>query len=120
MTAQSTSPVANDQEGIRNLLVRLKAQSLEVDFQVQREMALGLVLKPYLDPLTSQYLAPLPEEIELAEGYLYSDYFPTDGHPSLVEQVRDTITEHVPARKRNVYGLIQYVIPIWIYCRSLR
>ena len=100
MTAQSTSPVANDQEGIRNLLVRLKAQSLEVDFQVQREMALGLVLKPYLDPLTSQYLAPLPEEIELAEGYLYSDYFPTDGHPSLVEQVRDTITEHVPEEER--------------------
>ena len=93
-------PRGNDQEGIRNLLVRLKAQSLEVDFQVQREMALGLVLKPYLDPLTSQYLAPLPEEIELAEGYLYSDYFPTDGHPSLVEQVRDTITEHVPEEER--------------------
>ena len=63
-------------------------------------MAFSLVLKPYLDPLTSQYLAPLPEEIELAEDYLYADYFPTDGHPSLVEQVRDTITEHVPEEER--------------------
>ena len=26
--------------------------------------------------------------------------FPTDGHPSLVEQVRDTITEHVPEEER--------------------
>ena len=81
MTAQNASPVSNDQEGIRNLFVRLKTQSLEVDFQVQREMALGLVLKPYLDPLTSQYLSPLPEEIEIAEGYLYADYFP-HGWPS--------------------------------------
>jgi len=100
MTDQSASAVSDNQEGIRNLLVRLKAQSLVVDFQVQREMALGLVLKPYLDPITAQYLAPLPEEIEIAEGYLYADYFPTDGHPSLVEQVRDTITEHVPEEER--------------------
>ena len=100
MTDQSASAVSSDQEGIRNLLVRLKAQSLRVDFQVQREMALSLVLKPYLDPITAQYLAPLPEEMEIAEGYLYADYFPTDGHPSLVEQVRDTITEHVPEEER--------------------
>jgi len=100
MTDQSASAVSSDQERIRNLLVRLKAQSLQVDFQVQREMALSLVLKPYLDPITAQYLAPLPEEIEIAEGYLYADYFPTDGHPSLVEQVRDTITEHVPEEER--------------------
>jgi hypothetical protein len=101
MTDQNASAASDDQEGIRNLLVRLKAQSLQVDFQVQREMALGLVLKPYLDPITAQYLAPLPEEIEIAERYLYADYFPTDGHPSLVEQVRDTITEHVPEEERR-------------------
>ena len=100
MTDQSASAASGDQEGIRNLLVRLKAQSLRVDFQVQREMALSLVLKPYLDPLTSQYLAPLSEEIALAEWYLYADYFPTDGQPSLIEQVRDTITEHVPEEER--------------------
>ena len=90
MTDQSASAVSGDQEGIRNLLVRLKAQSLQLDFQVQRETAMSLALKPYLDPITAQYLAPLPEEIEIAEGYLHADYFPTDGHPSLVEQVRDT------------------------------
>ena len=100
MTNQRASAVSSDQEGIRNLLARLKAQSLQVDFQVQREMALSLVLKPYLDPITAQYLAPLPEEIALAEWYLYADFFPTDGHPSLIEQVRDTITEHVPEEER--------------------
>ncbi len=100
MTDQSASAVSVDQEGIRNLLVRLKAQSHLLDFQMQRETAMSLVLKPYLDPITAQYLAPLPEEIEIAEGYLYADYFPTDGHPSLVEQVRDTITEHVPEEER--------------------
>lgn len=101
MTDQMASTVSSDQEGIRNLLVRLKTQSLRVDFQVQREMALSLVLKPYLDPITAQYLAPLPEEIALAEWYLYADFFPTDGHPSLIEQVRDTITEHVPEEERR-------------------
>jgi hypothetical protein len=100
MTDQSASAVSGDQEGIRNLLFRLKAQSLLLDFQIQRETAMSLVLKPYLDPITAQYLAPLPEEIEIAEGYLYADYLPTDGHPSLVEQVRDTITEHVPEEER--------------------
>ncbi len=100
MTVQINSAVFDDQDGIRNLLVRLKAQSLQADFQFQREAAIGLVLRPYLDPLTSQYLAPLPEEMALAEWYLYANYFPTDGHPSLIEQVRDTITEHVPEEER--------------------
>ena len=45
-------------------------------------------------------LKPLPEEIDLATLYLYADYLPTDGHPSLVEQIRDTITEHVPEEER--------------------
>ena len=101
MTDQSISAISSDQEGIRSLLIRLKAQSLLLDFQVQREMALSLVLKPYLDPVTAQYLAPLPEEIALADWYLYADYFPTDGHPSLIEQVRDTITEHIPEEERK-------------------
>ena len=71
MTDQSASAVSGDQEGIRNLLVRLKAQSLQLDFQFQREAAMSLVLKPYLDPITAQYLAPLPEEIEIAEDSEY-------------------------------------------------
>ena len=100
MTDQVPAAPSGDQEGIRNLLLRLKVQSLQLDFQLQREAAIDLALKPYLDPLTSQFLAPLPEEIELAEWYLYADYFPTNGHPSLIEQVRDTITEHVPEEER--------------------
>ena len=101
MKDQVTSACAEDKQGLQNLLTRVKAQSLHADFQVQRENALRLVLQPYLDPLTAQYLAPLPEEMELAESYLYSDYFPTDGRPSLVEQVRDTITEHIPEEERR-------------------
>ena len=101
MINQSASAVSSDQAGIRNLLVRLKAQSLQLDFQVQREIALSLVLKPYLDPITTQYLAPSPEEIALAEWYLYADFLPKDGHPSLIEQVRDTITEHIPDEERK-------------------
>ncbi len=100
MRDQVDSAVLAGQEGIRNLLARLKVQSQHVDFQFQREAAISLVLKPYLDSITARYLAPLSEEIELAEGYLYADYFPTDGHPSLVEQIRDTITEHVPEEER--------------------
>ena len=100
MIGESGSAPSDDREGIRNLLVRFKTQSLELDFQFQREAAMTLALKPYLDFITAQYLAPLPEEIELAEWYLYADYFPTDGHLSLIEQVRDTITQHVPDEER--------------------
>jgi len=100
MTHQDTSASSGDEQGLRSLVARLKAQSLQLDFQFQREAAMSLVLRPYLDPITAQYLGPLPEEIEIAEGYLYADYFPTDGHPSLVEQIRDTITDHVPEEER--------------------
>lgn len=90
----------HEEEGLHCLLRRLREQSLQVDFQNQRQMALGMALEPYLAPLTAQYLAPLEEEIELAEWYLFADYFPTDGHPSLVEQIRDNITDHVPEEER--------------------
>ena len=100
MTDPVDSAEFSGQEGIQNLLRRLRAQSLQLDFQFQREAAISLILQPYLDPLTAKYLAPLPEEIALAEWYLYADYFPTDGHHSLIEQVRDTITEHVPENER--------------------
>jgi hypothetical protein len=62
MTDQGASVLSGNEEGLRDLFVRLKSQSLQMDFQIQREMALSLVLKPYLDPITAQYLAPLPEE----------------------------------------------------------
>ncbi len=101
MTRPDISTLLDHEKGLRSLLVRLKDQSHRVDFQIQREAAISLVLRPYLDPITAQYLVPFPEEVEIAEGYLYADYLPTDSHPSLVEQVRDTITEHIPEEERQ-------------------
>ncbi|MGD9851143.1 MAG: hypothetical protein AB7T38_07740 [Nitrospirales bacterium] len=100
MTQQNTPVPVPNKEGLQHLLVRLAKQSQQSDFQAQRQSALSLALEPYLDPLTAQYLSPLEEEIQLAEWYLVADYFPTDGHPSLIEQIRDTITEHVPEEER--------------------
>ena len=41
-------------------------------------------------------LAPLPEEVELADLLLYADFYPEDGQLTLIEQLRDVITEHIP------------------------
>lgn len=91
---------SGSEEGLQHLLVRLEHQSLQPDFQLQRQLALSLVLEPYLDPLAVPPLAPLPEEEELARWFVYADYLPTDGHSSLIEQVRDLVTEHVPEEER--------------------
>ncbi|MEO8326805.1 MAG: hypothetical protein ABI618_13200, partial [Nitrospirota bacterium] len=91
---------AESEEGLRNLLARLEHQSLLPDFQIQRQLALSHALQPYLHPLMVPPLVPLPEEEDLARWYLYADYLPTDGHASLIEQVRDLVTEHVPQEER--------------------
>ncbi len=101
MTTPKKQEPVQEEQGLQHLLNRLAMQSQRSDFQAQRQTALGLVLEPYLDPRTSQYLSPLDEEIHLAEWYLFADYVPTDGHPTLVEQIRDTITEHVPQEERQ-------------------
>ncbi len=93
-------PSAGTEEGLRNLLARLEHQSLLPDFQIQRQLALSHALQPYLHPLMVPPLVPLPEEEDLARWYLYADYLPTDGHASLIEQVRDLVTEHVPQEER--------------------
>jgi hypothetical protein len=92
----STGP----EDGLQALLARLEHQSLQPDFLTQRRLALELALQPYLDPRINPPLTPLPEEGDLAKWYLYADYFPTDGHFSLIEQVRDLITEHVSEEER--------------------
>lgn len=91
---------APNNTGLEALLVRLENQSLQSDFRLQREIALGFVLEPYLDLHTAIPLSPFPEEVALAQLYMYADYMPNDGHPSLVEQVRDLVTEHVPQEER--------------------
>lgn len=86
--------------GLEALLARLESQSLQPDFRLQRELAMSLVLEPYLDTQSAVSLAPLPEEVALAHLYVYADYLPNDGHSSLIEQVRDLVTEHVPEDER--------------------
>ncbi|GJL69946.1 MAG: hypothetical protein NPIRA06_25810 [Nitrospirales bacterium] len=94
-------PSAGTEEGLRSLLTRLEHQSLQPDFQIQRQLALSHALQPYFHPLMIPPLVPFPEEENLARWYLYADYLPTDGHASLIEQVRDLVTEHVPQEERG-------------------
>ncbi|WP_447962754.1 hypothetical protein [Nitrospira sp. Ecomares 2.1] len=100
MADHHSHPIAGSEEGLRSLLTRLEHQSLQPDFQIQRQLALSHALQPYFHPLMVPPLVPLPEEEDLAKWYLYADYLPTDGHASLIEQVRDLVTEHVPQEER--------------------
>lgn len=100
MADNHSHPKAGSEEGLRSLLTRLEHQSLQPDFQIQRQLALSHVLQPYFHPLMVPPLVPLPEEEDLARWFLYADYLPTDGHASLIEQVRDLVTEHVPQEER--------------------
>lgn len=100
MEDNHSDPLAGSEEGLRSLLARLEHQSLLPDFQLQRQLALSHALQPYLHPLMVPPLFPLPEEEDLARWFVYADYLPTDGHASLIEQVRDLVTEHVPQEER--------------------
>ena len=86
--------------GLQALLARLESQSLQPDFAIQRASAFRSFLKPYSDTHQSLILSPLPEEVFLAQLYVDADYWPNDGHATLVEQIRDLITEHVPEEER--------------------
>ena len=99
-TPALTNWFAPNKPGLQALLVRLENQSLLADFRSQREVALSFVLEPYLNLQAEVPLSAFPEEVALAQLYLYADYLPNDGHPSLVEQIRDLVTEHVPEEER--------------------
>jgi hypothetical protein len=45
-------------------------------------------------------VTPLREEIEAAELIVYCDFYPEDGQLTLIEQLRDVITEHIPQEER--------------------
>jgi hypothetical protein len=81
------------------VLARLEAMSLEPAFAGQRQAALEQALRPYLEAGAATPLAPLAQEVELANLYVYADFYP-EGQLSLIEQLRDTITEHVPDEER--------------------
>ena len=83
------------------LLTRLESLSLEPRMAVQRQLALGLALQPYLERGGGALLSPLPEETDLANLLLYSDFYPQDGQLTLIEQLRDVISEHIPQEERE-------------------
>jgi hypothetical protein len=82
------------------LLTRLEALSMEPGFSAQRQLALSRALRPYFERGAASPLAPLTQEVGLANLYLYADFYPEDGQLTLIEQLRDVITEHVPEEER--------------------
>ncbi len=83
------------------LLARLESLSLEPGLAAQRQIALSLALQPYLDGGAGTLLSPLPQETELANLLFYADFYPQDGQLTLIEQLRDVITEHIPQEERE-------------------
>lgn len=81
------------------LLVRLESLSLEPGLAAQRQIAMRLAFQPYFE--AGALLAPLPQETELANLLLYADFYPQDGQLTLIEQLRDVITEHIPQEERE-------------------
>ena len=83
------------------LLARLESHSSEPGLAAQRQIALRLALQPYLEGGARALLSPLPQETELANLLLYADFYPQDGQLTLIEQLRDVITEHIPQEERE-------------------
>lgn len=82
------------------VLTRIDQLSLKPEFALQREVAIARALKPYLEDGAGRILTPLPQETELATLILFCDFYPEDGHLTLIEQLRDVITEHIPNEER--------------------
>ena len=83
------------------LLNRLESLSVEPRMTGQRQIALRLALQPYFEGRAGSFLSPLPQETELANLLLYADFYPQDGQLTLIEQLRDVITEHIPLEERE-------------------
>ena len=83
------------------VLSRLDNLSRKPELILQRELAHARALKPYLEGGAGRLVAPLEQEVELASLYLVCDYYPDDGQLTLVEQLRDVITEHIPEEERQ-------------------
>ena len=83
------------------LLARLESLSLEPALAVQRQIARRLSLQPYLEGPMGTLLSPLSQEAELADLVFYADFYPQDGQLTLIEQLRDVITVHIPQEERE-------------------
>ncbi len=86
---------------LQGVLARLEGLSRKPEFRLQREVAQARALKPYVEGEVGQLVLPLEQEIELARLYLFCDYYPEDGQLTLIEQLRDVITEHIPEEERQ-------------------
>src|SRR5215207_1622267 len=82
------------------VLGRLEQLSLRPEFAAQRAMALARALKPYAEGELGRVLAPMAYETDLATFILYCDFYPEDGQLTLIEQLRDVITEHIANEER--------------------
>lgn len=85
---------------LENVLGRLDALSRQPEFVLQRELGLARALQPYLEDGAGGVLPALPQETELANLSLFCDFYPEDGQLTLIEQLRDVITEHIPDEER--------------------
>lgn len=83
------------------ILARLEHLSRKPEFRAQREVAFARVLKPYLEGGAGRLVPPLEQEVELANLVLFCDFYPEDGQLTLIEQLRDVITEHIPNDERQ-------------------
>ena len=83
------------------LITRLDSLSRQPEFAQQREVGLARALKPYLwGEGVKVVLTALPQEVDLAELSVFCDFYPEDGQLTLIEQLRDVITEHIPEDER--------------------
>ena len=92
-----SAPVNKD---LGRLLSRLDQLSVSPGFAQQRRIAFERALQVYVELGSQSPLSPLREEVELADLLLYADFYPEDGQLTLIEQLRDVITEHIPEEER--------------------
>ena len=85
---------------LETVLARIEALSQKPEFAMQRQLGLTRALKPYLQDDIGRVLPALPQETELATLSLLCDFYPEDGQLTLIEQLRDVITEHIPEEER--------------------
>lgn len=86
--------------GLDGLVARLEALSLAPMFAAERDRALRMVLRPYFEFGGNAPLPPFAQEADLAALTIYADYYPQDGQLTLIEQLRDVVTEHIPEDER--------------------
>lgn len=86
--------------GLEGLVVRLEALSTGPMFAAERDRALRQALRPYFEFAGNAPLPPFAQEADLATLTIYADYYPQDGQLTLIEQLRDVVTEHIPEEER--------------------